>query len=110
MKVSLWAEIRRLREIDGLSQRAIARRMRCSPRTVKRALTSDTPPGSQIAAPRPSLLDPHKPRIIALLEKHPELSAVRILEEIRQGPDSSSPTESGLCVVILLIAHKLLGL
>ena len=88
MKVSQWAEIRRLHEIEGLSQRAIARRMRCSPRTVKRALASDTPPSSQIAAPRPSLLDPHKPRIAALVEKHPELSAVRILEEIRRGPDA----------------------
>jgi transposase len=88
MKVSLWAEIRRLHEIEGLSQRAIARRMRCSPHTVKRAIVSDTPPGSQSAAPRPSLLDPHKPKIVALVEKHPELSAVRILEEIRRGPDA----------------------
>jgi hypothetical protein len=34
MKVALWAEARRLREIEGLSQREIARRLRCSRDTV----------------------------------------------------------------------------
>ena len=38
MKVSLWAEIRRLHEVERLSQAAIARRLHCSHRTVRKAL------------------------------------------------------------------------
>ena len=37
--------------------------------------------------PRGSLLDPHKKKIDALLAKYPDLSAVRILEELRKDPD-----------------------
>ena len=36
---------------------------------------------------RASLLDPYKAKIDALLAKYPELSAVRIREEIARGPD-----------------------
>jgi hypothetical protein len=36
---------------------------------------------------RGSLLDAHRSRINALLAKYPELSAVRICEEIASGPD-----------------------
>ena len=36
MKVSQWAEIRRLAEVEGLSQRQIAERLRCCWRTVKK--------------------------------------------------------------------------
>ena len=36
---------------------------------------------------RASLLDPHKAKINALLAKYPELSAVRVHEEIARGPD-----------------------
>lgn len=86
MKASVWAEIRRLSEIEGLSHRAIAKRLRCSTRTVKRAIASETPPDGR-RAPRGSLLDPYKAKIDALTAKYPNLSAVRILEEIRQGPD-----------------------
>ncbi len=38
MKVGLWAEIRRLAEIEKLSGCAIARRLRCSRHTVAEAL------------------------------------------------------------------------
>ena len=85
MKVATWAEIRRLREVEGLSQRAIATKLRCSWRTVRHALQRSQPPQAQRRARR-SLLDPHKPKIDALLAKYPALSAVRILEEIRKGP------------------------
>ena len=38
MKVSLWAEIRRLHEVQRLSQRAIAKRLHCCTKTVSNAL------------------------------------------------------------------------
>jgi len=86
MKVALWAEIRRLAEIEKLSGWAISRRLHCSRHTVAQALKLDQPPPRQ-AARRASLLDPHRSKIDALLAKYPEMSAVRIHEEIARGPD-----------------------
>jgi transposase len=86
MNVGLWAEIRRLAEIEKLSGRAIARRLRCSRQLVTVALRLDQPPARQ-AARRASLLDPHKAKINALVAKYPELSAVRVREEVARGPD-----------------------
>jgi transposase len=86
MKVAQWAEIRRLSEIEGLSQRATARRLRCSHRTVKKALALTQPPDENRRAARGSILDPFKSKIDALLAKYPDLSAVRVLEEIGKEP------------------------
>lgn len=83
MKISLWAEIHRLNEIERLSHRAIARRLHCSRDTVTRALESTEPP-LKVSRPGISILDPHKPAIDRLIEKYPDLSAVRVLEEIRK--------------------------
>jgi transposase len=87
MKVSQWAEIRRLAEVEKLSRRAIVRRLRCCGKTVQKALRMDRPPDETCRPPRGSLLDPYKGKIDGLLAKYPQLSAVRVLEEIRQGPD-----------------------
>jgi transposase len=86
MNVALWAEIRRLAEIEKLSGRAISRRLRCSWRTVAAALEMDQPPARR-APCRGSLLDAHKAKIDALLARSPALSAVRVCEEISRGPD-----------------------
>jgi len=86
MKVSLWAEIRRLAEIERLSQRQIVSRLHCCGRTVKKALALEQPPDETHRASRGSVLDPSKPKIDALVARYPELSAVRVLEEIRKGP------------------------
>ena len=86
MNVALWAEIRRLAEIEKLSGCAISRRLRCSRHTVAAALEQDRPPVRQ-AARRASILDPHKAKIDALLVKSPDLSAVRVREEIARGPE-----------------------
>ena len=86
MNVALWAEIRRLAEIEGLSGSAISRRLRCSRHTVAAALKLDRPPVRQ-AARRASILDPYKAKVNALLAKSPELSAERIREEIARGPE-----------------------
>ena len=85
MKVALWAEIRRLAEIEKLSGRVIARRLHCSRHTVAAVLGQEQPPAPQ-AARRASVLDPYVEQIKNLLAKYPELSAVRIREEIAHGP------------------------
>jgi transposase len=85
MNVALWAEIRRLTEIDKLSGRVIARRLHCSRHTVAAALKLQQPPARQ-TAPRASLLDPYVDQIKDLLAKYPALSAVRIREEIARPP------------------------
>ena len=86
MNVALWAEIRRLAEIEKLSARAIARRLHCSCRTVAKALEWEQPP-ARPALGRASPLDPYKAKIDALLAQYPELSAVRIHEELARGPE-----------------------
>lgn len=86
MNIALWAEIRRLAEVERLSQRAIARRLHCTRRTIQKALAALTPPGTT-PRPRGSMLDPYRTRIAVLIEQHPELSAVRVHEEIARGPE-----------------------
>lgn len=86
MKVALWAEIRRLSEMEELSARAIAQKLQCSRRTVVAALALSQPPASK-ASRRTRLVDPYVDQIQALLVKHPQLSAVRIHEEISRGPN-----------------------
>ena len=86
MKVGLWAEIRRLAEIEKLSARVISRRLHCSWRTVAQVLELEQPPARSDPS-RVSRLDPYKAKIDALLAKYPELSAVRVHEEIARGPD-----------------------
>ena len=87
MKVALWAEIRRLAEIEKLSARAISRRLHCSWRTRRSGARSASSLPHVPSLGRASLLDPYKAKIDALLAKYPELSAVRIHEEIARGPD-----------------------
>jgi transposase len=89
MNVALWAEIRRLAEIEKLSCRSISRRLHCARHTVAAALKLDQPPTREVSH-RASLLDAHRAKIDALLAKYPELSAVRIREEIARGPEGYS--------------------
>jgi len=86
MKVSLWAEIRRLHEVEHLSDRAIARRLRCCTKTVAKALAMTQPP-TEHPKPRESILDPFCAKIDALIARCPELTAPRVLEEISKGPE-----------------------
>ena len=95
MKVALWAEIRRLAEIEKLSGWAIARRLHCSRHSVAKALKLQQPP-ARTRAPRASRLDPYRERIQELLTKYPDLSAVRIREEIARGPQGY---QGSVCVL-----------
>lgn len=85
MKVSQWAEIRRLREIEGLSKRAIAARLHCCHTLVTKALSMEQPPNTAATPVRISKLDPYKKQIDDLISRYPNLSAVRVLEEISKG-------------------------
>ena len=102
MKVSLWAEIRRLHEIEGLTGRAIARRLHCCNKTVAKALALSLPPPPE-TEPRENILAPYRARIAALVAKYPDLSAVRVTEEISKGEQgyrgSVYPVRRYLCQV-----------
>jgi transposase len=86
MNVALWAEIHRLHAVERLSQAAITRRLHCSHRTVRKALSLSLPPASTRGSCE-GIIAPYRAQIDALVAKYPDLSAVRITEEISRGED-----------------------
>ncbi len=72
-----WAEIRRLHPVEGMSIRAISRRLRVARETVTRGVWASGPPVYRRAA-QASKLDPFKGRMAELLAGHPRLSDVRV--------------------------------
>jgi transposase len=82
--VELWAEIRRLKYVEGLSQREIHRRTGVHRDTIRNALASSTPPVYGPRPPRPSKLDAFVWRIEELLADEPTLSGMRIREELEK--------------------------
>ena len=90
LDVEQWAEIRRMKQVEGLSQREIHRRTGAHRDTIRRALAQPKPPSYGPRAKRPSKLDPFMANIEELLEDEPRLSGVRIREEIeKDGYDGS---------------------
>ena len=67
---------------QGLSKRAIARRLGISRDTVSK-YWDGSPLETVSYGPRPKLVDPYQNYIIKRLEKYPELSADRLFDEIR---------------------------
>lgn len=84
LDVERWAEIRKMSNVDGLSQREIRRRTGVHRDTIRRALASPEPPRYGPRPRRPSKLDPYLAEIEVLLADEPKLSGVRILEEIQK--------------------------
>ena len=76
-----WAEIRRLHRAEGLSIKAITRRLRISRNTVRRALSSHEPP-RYVRAAKPSIVDAVEPRIRALLAEFPDMPTSVIMERV----------------------------
>lgn len=83
MDSDLWATIRRLFEVDKLSRADIARRLHLDRKTVRRALAFTEAPPPRAVALRPSKLDPFAPYLTRRLKDYPELSAVKLLAELR---------------------------
>jgi transposase len=79
LDVLRWAEIRRMREVEGLSIREIARRTGHDRNTVRRALRRAGPPCYERRS-RPSKLDPFGAEIRRLLDDDAEIPGKRILE------------------------------
>lgn len=81
VEVQEWADIRRMKFVDGLSIREIERRTGRHRDTIRRALASEAPPKYQ-RSPRPSKLDPYKQEILRLLDGDASLPSQRIREII----------------------------
>ena len=81
LEVRRWAEIRRMKEVEGLSIHEIARRTGHDRNTVRRALRREGPPRYERPR-RPSRLDPFKDEIHRLLQADPRLPGKRIRELI----------------------------
>jgi transposase len=84
LDVEQWAEIRRMKHVEGLTQREIHRRTGVHRDTIRKALESDEPPRYGPRPARPSKLDSYLAVIEELLEEEPTLSGVRIREEIEK--------------------------
>jgi transposase len=91
LEVRRWAEIRRMREVDGLSIREIAKRTGHDRNTVRRALRREGPPRYE-RPPRPSKLDPFKDEIHRLLGDDPAMPGRRVLELLWELGFSGSKT------------------
>ena len=90
LDVELWAQIRRMKHVEGLSQREIHRRTGAHRDTIRRALATGKPPSYGPRPKRASKLDPFMASIEELLQDEPRLSGVRIREEIeKDGYDGS---------------------
>jgi hypothetical protein len=81
LEVRRWAEIRRMKEVEGLSIHEIVRRTGHDRNTVRRALRREGPPRYE-RPPRPSKLDPFKGEIERLLQDDPRIPGKRIRELI----------------------------
>jgi len=78
-----WAEVQRLFHREGLTKRAIARRLGMSRTTVIRLLGSKEAPRYQ-RAPRGSLVDPFADEIAMLLDTEADAPATVICERLRR--------------------------
>jgi transposase len=83
LEVQRWAEIRRMKDVDGLSIHEIVRRTGHDRNTVRRALRRAGPPRYE-RPKRQSKLDPFKDEIKRLLQDDPRIPGKRIRELIEE--------------------------
>jgi len=81
-RVQDWAEVKRLREREGLSKKAIADRLGMSRTTVDRLLGLQEPPIYERASGS-SLLDPYRDAVLALLGKDARAPSSVIRERLQ---------------------------
>jgi transposase len=77
--VELWAEVRRMHRVEGVSEREISRRTGLHRNTVKRLLAAPVPPRYQ-RKPAGSKLDPFKDWICEQLAAQPRIQSQRLRE------------------------------
>ena len=77
--VEQWAEIRRMHRVERLSIREIGKRTGLHRKTIRRALSSDSPPRYS-RAPAPSKLDPFRDWICEQLRADPAIQSLRLRE------------------------------
>jgi transposase len=77
------AEVLKLHLIDGLSVRAIAKRLNMSRNTVRKVVGRAPKKARTPAAPRTTLLTPYEAQVKALIDETPELKAPAVLEKLR---------------------------
>jgi len=84
MNTELWSIVRRLYEVEKLSQRAIGARLHVSRKTVRRALmTKEGPPAEERGRPKgPGKLERFKAYVTRRIQQYPELSATKLFKEI----------------------------
>ena len=79
VRVEQWAEVRRMRLVEGLAIREICRRTGLHRETIRKALRSPTPP-KYCRSSRESKLDLFKDRVHELLREDPGIESQRIRE------------------------------
>jgi hypothetical protein len=84
VQVQEWAEIRAMKQVDGLSIKEIVRRTGHSRNTIRAALRSPEPPSYGPRASRPSKLDPFKAKIHELLGDDGTIPSQVIRERITE--------------------------
>jgi transposase len=77
------AEVMRLHYADGLSMRAVSRKLGLSRNTVRRVLGRVPIQRATSRAKRDSMLDPYLAEVRKLLEETPEMQATTVLERLR---------------------------
>lgn len=77
--VEQWAEVRRMKRVEGLSAREIGRRTGLARDTVSRLLAAEEPPRYS-RAPAGSILDPFKDWICQQLQADPKVPSQRLRE------------------------------
>jgi len=77
--VEQWAEVRRMKRVEGLSAREIARRTGLARDTVSRLLAAEMPP-SYARSPSGSIMDPFKEWICEELKADPKVPSQRLRE------------------------------
>lgn len=81
-RVQDWAEVKRLRDREGLSKKAIAERLGMSRTTVDRLLSLPEPPSYE-RPPASSLLDPYRDTILSLLRQDARAASTVIRERLQ---------------------------
>ena len=97
VSVEQWADVRRLRFVEGLAIREIRRRTGLHRETIRKALQSSTPP-SYARPARGSKLDPFRDEVHSLLRCDPEIESQRIRELLIEQGFEGGKTITDDCV------------